>query len=175
MSGAFDIFPKGLIDTACDRVKYLLAHEPILREWATGGVYRTKTLGPVPGVALPYIVVSGLSVRSETRPGAQFMQLLDVAILLTWEEYESIAEDGENSVASAVALIARTLYGKPYLDVPECGGDRVAERLDSLQPTSLVRVAAEEDSKTVLSLQVTATYEIATDLRTWTRFASPTT
>lgn len=173
--GAFDIFPRGLIDEASIRVRYLLAKQPLLRQWATGGVFRTKTLGPVPGVALPYIVVAALNVRSETRPGAEFLQLLDVAILLVWEEFEAIAADDENSVASATALIEKTLYSQPYLDIPECGGDRVTERLDAILPTSLVRAATEDETKTVLSLQLTATYQIATDMRTWTRFASPTT
>lgn len=176
MSGAFAIFPKGLIDEACDRVRYLLAHEPILRQWNAGGVIRSRSFGPVPGVALPHTTVSAVSVRSESRPGGELLQLLPIGISIAWEEFVSVAEEGENSAASAVAWIHRTLYACPYLDVPELGGDRIAERLDNLEPVSLARGTVEGDeSRSTFALTLEATYQIATDLRTWTRFASPTT
>lgn len=173
--GAFDLFPKSLTDEAADRVQFLLASEPIIRQWNAGGVIRSRMLGPVPGVQVPHTIVAPLSISTEMRPSGELYLRVPVAVAIVWEEFVSVAEPGENSVASAVAWYQRTLLKCPYLNIPEMGGDRLAEKLDSLEPVSLARATADDERTAVLTLTMEAAYQMSIDARTWTRFASPTT
>ena len=171
--GAFEAFKSrtGLIDKAAERVCYLIGHDPIFKAWCKGRVVRSRTFGPVDGLAIPHVAVSAVSIRSEFRPSQEVVCLVPIAITFVWNELVTVHEKAEPSVASAVEHAHEVLFRKPYLDLAEFDGDRITERLDNFEPVGLAVRQAEGSPEATFALTTEAVYEISRDTVTWERWS----
>jgi hypothetical protein len=162
--------PVSHIDQVAVAVRHILAANPRLAAWASGGIHRAEALAePYEGIAAPNIIVSALSEDGIFEPGEGWNMSLPIGIVLTWESPIAWLDDDDPTIAAVMKEIQRTLCDRKsyHLEVPQSAGRRLIRKLYEFRPISYEAIKEVAGSPVTLRMMFVADYRVLLNTSTW--------
>lgn len=183
MAGSiFDAFPLGHYDRIKAAVRDTLRADETLNGWARGRIFlsgfsRIRKIRDMLPIALPAILVTGISEEWTPEVGSDQSVPIPIGITLVWEQYTDVdVEDIGISHSSAINWIALVLSQNYHLQIPLNEGPRLVTKRTGFEVTSLEYDPEPDYDKSgdlmgiksaIVHVDMVARYETDLDYDTW--------
>lgn len=157
--------PTGVFDQIVHAAAATLASRDTLAAWA-------RVIGPVPvpaplaGQAMPQLLVCPVSENPEFTPNAESGLVLQVGVVMAWEQPHRILSDLEPGISSVLDEVRRALVDNYYLKDPRLGNRRLVKRFEQYRILRYDALAQRGEMHT-LYLLAGFDYRLDVDVNRW--------